>query len=67
MSAVGEGFDKLCSADPETLMTVPPNSNFKFDDFMTKLCDINITTLNKESNSYSGGQLIMDAVRTYSG
>ena len=57
-----EGFDKLCSADPDTLMTVPPTSTFSFDGFMTLLCDINMTVLMEESNSYSGQKTIMDAV-----
>lgn len=58
-----QGFDKLCSADPDTLMTVPPTSNFSFSQFMSDLCDINVTKLQTESNDYYGGQIIMDAVR----
>ena len=62
MGSIVEGFDKLCSADPDTLMTVPPTSTFSFDGFMTLLCDINMTVLMEESNSYSGQKTIMDAV-----
>ena len=62
VGSIMEGFDKLCSADPDTLMTVPPTSTFSFDGFMTLLCDINVTVLMEESNSYSGQKTIMDAV-----
>ena len=62
VGSIMEGFDKLCSADPDTLMTVPPTSSFSFDGFMTLLCDINMTVLMEESNSYSGQKTIMDAV-----
>ena len=62
VGSIMEGFDKLCSADPDTLMTVPPTSSFSFDGFMTLLCDINVTVLMEESNSYSGQKTIMDAV-----
>ena len=44
-------------------MTVPPNSNFSFSQFMSELCDVNVTVLTTESNEYNGGQIVMDAVR----
>lgn len=62
MTKVSEGFDKLCDADPATLMTVPPSSNFNFSQFMTDLCDIDFTALEAESNEYYGGQIVIDAV-----
>ena len=65
VSKVSEGFDKLCDADPATLMTVPPSSNFSFSQFMRDLCDIDFTALEAESNEYYGGQIIIDAVNIY--
>ncbi|XP_035829835.1 uncharacterized protein LOC101860234 [Aplysia californica] len=58
-------LESFCLAPPQDLFEVPPDSNFKLDQWLMEICTLNITAVEEEMALYRTNKVFRDIISGY--